>query len=469
MTGFASPDVPAYVTYALVLVFGTIVAAHTVNRLLGSQPDRWAFAPTWLVFLVHAILPAALFWFLDYTGALNDTSIFAALLVAFGYRQIFAGGVQGITMAGQTPALWKPFEAWVNQIVDRISDRNRMYIERFSDAVQAHIAESPERFKDFKSLVLTHSNDAAAVGKALANLPSTGDDAADRRQQIGLMWMDLRQSRAKLYGWLLYQQHIVPWGRYWLWLSKGRAKLFTIAIVGTLVVIVAGSVIWLTRDDIGGTRQQIAWLQYHKWRFLKANATERDRWRSREYLMGELRAWGDSTLPPLPAVVAAVAQAHERESKAADRLRAAKAGTPEWMQAKADADVAAMALQSALQTERRALSAKTLLASLVRELRFEGLARARAVEIIGLLVHCHSPALNAAYVPELIEVLRMQNEVVRRDIRNVLLALNADYPNAKFPTELEKWEPRKEETPADLDRMVRHSHTWWSEVSRKRQ
>jgi len=65
--------------------------------------------------------------------------------------------------------------------------------------------------------------------------------------------------------------------------------------------------------------------------------------------------------------------------------------------------------------------------------------------------------------------MRMQNEVVRRDIRNVLLALNADYPNAKFPTELEKWEPRKEETPADLDRMVRHSHTWWSEVSRKRQ
>lgn len=467
MTGFASPDFPAYVTYTLVLLFGTAVAAHTVNRLLGSEPDRWAFPATWLVFLVHAVLPVVLFWFLDYIGAITDTSIFAALLVAFGYRQVFAGGVQGITMPGQTPALWKPFEAWVNQIVERIGDLNRMSIDRFSEAVQAHIAATPERFSLFKSLVLTHSNDPAALVTALTKLPSTGDAAADTRQQIRLMWSDLRQCRAKLYGWLLYKQGIVPWGRYWLWLSKGRAKLFTVGIVGVLMLMAVGGMAWLTGDDIGGTRLHTARLQYYKWRFLKGNATQRDRWRSHEYLMGEMRAWGNSPLPSLPTAVAAVTQASERKSKMDDQLRTAKAGTPEWVEAKAKSETAAQTLDNALETERRALSVKTLLPSLVRELRFEGLARDRAIEIIGLLVHCHSPALNAAYVPELIETLRMQNDVIRREIRDALLTVNADYPGVKFPTELENWKPRKEETPVDLDRMIRYSHAWWRDVRLK--
>src|ERR1041384_42499 len=119
MNQLVSPELSVYVCYLLVLLLGMWSAASQINRLLDSSPDRWNFGGTWLVFSAHVAIPLLLFWFLDYSNALHDTSLFAALVVALGYRQIFAGGVQGIMMPGQTPALWKPFEAWVGREIGR--------------------------------------------------------------------------------------------------------------------------------------------------------------------------------------------------------------------------------------------------------------------------------------------------------------------------------------------------------------
>jgi len=115
-----SPDLPAYLCYGIVLALGVLVARATVNSLLAAQLSRWGDPNTWALFAAHTALPVVLFWFLDYTSALSDSSLFGALVVAFGYKQIFAGGVQGITMSRQTPRLWQPFEAWVSQIKESI-------------------------------------------------------------------------------------------------------------------------------------------------------------------------------------------------------------------------------------------------------------------------------------------------------------------------------------------------------------
>jgi hypothetical protein len=76
VSGFASPDVPAYVSYLIVIVFGAFVARARVSSLLQAYEDRWAFVGTWLVFFAYVVIPIALFWFLDYTDAIHDTSIF---------------------------------------------------------------------------------------------------------------------------------------------------------------------------------------------------------------------------------------------------------------------------------------------------------------------------------------------------------------------------------------------------------
>src|SRR5688572_28177301 len=123
MDPLISPDMPSLWCYLIVLTVGMIVAASSINELLKDITERWGFLETWLLFAANTAVPVLLFWFLDYTNALRDTSLFAALVVAFGYQQIFKGGVQGILTPGQSSRVWQPFEAWVNKTSARIASR----------------------------------------------------------------------------------------------------------------------------------------------------------------------------------------------------------------------------------------------------------------------------------------------------------------------------------------------------------
>ena len=409
MSGFTSPDVPAYICYAIVLVFGVIVAWSTINRLLDGYPDHWAFAGTWALFLAHAALPVALFWFLDYTSALHDTSIFAALVVSVGYRQIFAGGVQGITMPGQASTIWKPFEAWVSTVADRIGTKQKLYLDRFDDQVRSLIFGDPQRMAALETLVLSNSRDVVTLQTVLGGLPKTGNAEADKRLKLDALWRDLRTSQPRNYGWLLHKRGIVQFWRYWLWLSNGRAKLISGGSILAGVLLLLGLYIWSSTDAGGLTRRQAGLIRYHQWRLLKLNATERDQWRSAEILSGELR-----------------------QLKPADRALV-----------------------------------QTLFGPLLRELRFPSAGERQVRAVLALVVNTHAPAMNSCVVPELIESLRTASESVRLQIRNALSAIQkVDYPGAKLPDTLAKWEPKKDESPAELDERVRAWQAWWQTAER---
>ena len=105
-----------------------------------------------------------------------------------------------------------------------------------------------------------------------------------------------------------------------------------------------------------------------------------------------------------------------------------------------------------------------VLPQLLQELRYRDIPNAKAAQILELLVSCHSPALNAAYVAELIESLRAQNEVVRLETRKTLVALNVDYPKVTIKDALARWEPKKNDTPAEIDQRVREWRAWWSDA-----
>ncbi|HXM73671.1 MAG TPA: hypothetical protein VN904_00225, partial [Chthoniobacterales bacterium] len=93
-----SPDLDARWCYAVVLVCGLISAQLQLNkRFLELKISRvWIVPNTWFVFLIYLFIPLALFWVMDRTGALNDTSLFAALLVGLAYPAILAGGFGGL-------------------------------------------------------------------------------------------------------------------------------------------------------------------------------------------------------------------------------------------------------------------------------------------------------------------------------------------------------------------------------------
>lgn len=279
MTGFASPDVPAYTSYLIVIIFGMLVARARVSSLLQAYGDRWAFVGTWLVFFAYVAIPIALFWFLDYTDAIHDTSIFAALVIAIGYQQVFTGGVQGLTMPGQSTALWKPFEVWVRQVANRIETLNKRYLDRFDEQVRASIASKSDRIATLQQIVDDRVRDPSALTQALKG-------ARTDRQKVDILWRELRASEPEQYGLIAKRAKLVSAWLYFRWQQKGQGTLMTAGVM-LLIVSVAVSA-WARLDERG------VWREFHKWRLFKSNATDRDRFRTRTYYVDLLRP-GDAT------------------------------------------------------------------------------------------------------------------------------------------------------------------------------
>ena len=100
--------------------------------------------------------------------------------------------------------MWKPFEAWVTQAVNRITTRNKRYADRFDDTVRSLIARDPAKMAAFRTLTLAKSAKRTPLLVDLATVTPTGDDEADTRIRLDMMWTDFRRSEPDLYGWLLW-------------------------------------------------------------------------------------------------------------------------------------------------------------------------------------------------------------------------------------------------------------------------
>ena len=83
-----SPDLDARWCYLIVLLCGLISArAQLYKRFVDFKVSgAWLVPSTWLVFAIYLAIPIALFWLMDRMNALNDTSLFAALLVVICFQ-----------------------------------------------------------------------------------------------------------------------------------------------------------------------------------------------------------------------------------------------------------------------------------------------------------------------------------------------------------------------------------------------
>jgi hypothetical protein len=434
MAGVPSPDLPAYACYAIVLLVGLVVARSSVNDLLAASPDHWAFPSTWSLFFAYVLVPVLLFWFLDYTGAIRDTSLFAALLVAAGYRQIFAGGVQGITMPGQTPSVWKPFEAWAKTVADRIATRNKLYTDRFNERVRNAIVSDPTKLAAFEELAFERAKDANALQAAITPYKATPAPPGAALKLLDALWRSLRESEPENYGYLLYKRHLVSRWQHWRWLENGRAKLLSAAVALTCALLAIFSYVWINHDaQTGFGHWENATIKYHQWRFLKGNASERDRWRSHEFLLQEIRR----SFPDDVTDGCGVAATRSEHPPIAARTMS----------------------PSALDSGRRL---QAICLPLIRELRYSDVLPRQAEDATRLLVDCHSASLDSITVPALIESLRTPNHTVRLLINRTLAAIQkADYDATKPDETLNAWVPSKDESPGDIDGHVQAWYRWW--------
>jgi hypothetical protein len=134
------------VCYAIVLFAGSLSAFWELSDRFKPYPGAWFVAGTWLIMLTFTAIPVLLFFVLDKTGAIHDSSLFAALLIGFGYQQILSGQISSAKTPAEISALWQPFVKWVQWMSTRISERVTRTRTRFAEMLIDDVVEDADKF-----------------------------------------------------------------------------------------------------------------------------------------------------------------------------------------------------------------------------------------------------------------------------------------------------------------------------------
>jgi len=214
-----------------------------------------------------------LFWLLDRTGAINDTSFVAAVFVGVGYERILSG--QGDPKVPAVIAgFWTPFSSFADSISARVSKRIADRIFRFDRLLIARIAESGETVDVFKNLARSLARDVGSLDKKIseiqANRSVLGETLTQEKQVLvyysevtqAPRWLDLLRE-AKLIDDKTFKSYPSDSGIWSRFVEIGLPIVIVLLFLGT---------------------NKLVDREYHLWRLVKANATVTDQWRMREAL-----------------------------------------------------------------------------------------------------------------------------------------------------------------------------------------
>jgi len=167
-----SPDIEAYICYAIVFFLGAVTAVIQINRALGNLGGVWLIPRTWLLFSMYLMVPIILFWFLDRTGAITDTSLFAAVLVGVGYAGIMNGTSKTISPASSLAQFWTPFQAYADEVQKSVLQRTKRNEDRLMDGLVTSVIADHARYAPLERLAMSLSPDAAALRARLVAIDS---------------------------------------------------------------------------------------------------------------------------------------------------------------------------------------------------------------------------------------------------------------------------------------------------------
>jgi hypothetical protein len=248
---------------------------------------------TWLLFFAYTFVPVLLFWFLDRTNAVHDTSLFAALLVGFGYQQILSGSLGSIRVSGDVSKFWQPFGAWADSISDRIRKRIQVNSSQFDERLLATIRVDAGKFDALKEVTLTHAADPKALDASLQAIGANKNvfgEAGVHAKQASSLYESLQQSSPEQFEYLLYKHDVISPKWYFWYAKEWRSKTTAIVVAAVLLAGVAVAV-WGPETRLGtpiSTPSHRA--QYYIWRLHKDNTTDYDRFRAETKLRGYLES-----------------------------------------------------------------------------------------------------------------------------------------------------------------------------------
>ncbi|HSB67862.1 MAG TPA: hypothetical protein VLT62_00820 [Candidatus Methylomirabilis sp.] len=268
-----SPDVDARVCYLIVLLCALLAAYRQVDRRLATYPGSWTESPTWLLYASYVFVPLGLFWLLDRTGAINDTSVVAAAFVGVGYERILSG--QGEPrLPAAVAGFWTPFAAFADSISARVSKRIADRVFRFDRRLMDEVAADRSLFDALRQLARSLTRNLTSLDKKIAdieaNRPVLGDRLTQEKQALECYaevtqaprWLELLRD-GKAISDATYKSYPSDTG---VWSRVAEILLPLLFILSFLV------------------SSNLVDREYHLWRLGKANATATDQWRTREAL-----------------------------------------------------------------------------------------------------------------------------------------------------------------------------------------
>jgi hypothetical protein len=274
-----SPDLAAYICYGIVFLLGIFVAIAQVRKRLGGMDGIWFVPRTWILFVAYVAVPIALFWLLDRSGAIADTSLFAAVLIGVGYERIIAGGNQTLRAPGDVSALWTPFVTYADKVAKAVLVRGAQNQQRLAEKIITETIKTPQRYSDLEALAMARSSDSAALRGALDEIDKVvGSGDADKLEKKTRYLYGLLLSVPDIHE-ILKNKKIISDAFYWQEIRRlvllVPLAIVVIAIVGTLVVLV-----FTYYPDY----REIA-TTYNVWRLGKTNSSSGDQYRSRRRLV----------------------------------------------------------------------------------------------------------------------------------------------------------------------------------------
>lgn len=276
-----SPDLEAYWCYLLVIAVGILVAYTRVSDSLSGFSNVYTQFRTWVLLSLYAATPVVLFWFLDRTNAIQDTSLFAGLLVGFGYERILAGTGSTLQTPENISQVWSPLLAFANRTAEKICARAYRKDLRMRRNLINRICGDDNTLKDFMRLAEDLTFDVEVFQESLEGIESDTSLSKDMKR-IRLTELAYDEISAVEDYWFELCERGIIGKREYLWRAyEGASKLAT-----TLVLVIILGAVYLISDrfSLGALEQS-----YAVWRLEKQNTTVTDRERTRERIAYILR------------------------------------------------------------------------------------------------------------------------------------------------------------------------------------
>ena len=324
-----SPDFEAYICYLTVAGVGFFTAFRQVNKHLEAIQGKWTMLGSWTLLLAYFVIPVALFYVLDLSGAIHDTSFFAAVVIGVTYDRIMAGGADVVQAPEGISSWWPSFLTWVDKVATQVGAQQSLNEVRMVDHIVSEVLKDEVRVGERARGNGDDTGEPESKLKALMDLagihlaheePPAQAGAPPTEEQVALENADIPTAESELlalhmaleaeeklfeegvlsrtaslerqvrvifdrvqdfedFNKRLLDKRILDRATYFWYVQQGRSKVIFGA--AALVVLLLG--LWGVRTV---TSDQMA--NYYLWRLGKSNTSVLDQHRTQRHLADHL-------------------------------------------------------------------------------------------------------------------------------------------------------------------------------------